>query len=367
MQRRHILRFSLLWLVVLVGLAFTYAVCAAEADLKRPIQLVAVQMGLDINDYWTRAAFEAKMRGLMEQVAQRIDRSLPTLVVFPEDVGLMLVAQGLQDRVGHVTSVAQAIEAAVRANGLAVAITAWWHKLPWVPALYLHRHEIIAKTYFEVFSQLAKEYGVYLVAGSVALPPYRIVNGVVDWRSGFLAPRIHNTSYLFGPDGKVIGKQDKVYLIDLEKDGALHLSHGSLDSLRVFDTELGKIGIAICLDAFKDDVVAALAAQGAQILVQPSANPGPWSRAQQVDWMLSSYRKTYAERRFVYAINPMMHGRLWDIAFYGQSSIVAREPGGVSGLGYAAVGPAPGFISVAASDDREEILVVRVEHPDLVK
>src|SRR5690606_29543592 len=58
------------------------------------VQLVAVQMSLDLNDYWTREAFERKIREQMDAVAAATDPNLPTLVVFPEDVGLLLVVQG---------------------------------------------------------------------------------------------------------------------------------------------------------------------------------------------------------------------------------------------------------------------------------
>lgn len=335
------------------------------------IQLVAVQMYLDINDFWTRSAFDAKMHQLMDQVAAQIDRDIPTLVVFPEDIGLLLVAQGLKPRLEGVGSIDEALEAAIKADLLPSAEKQSLNELHWVPALFLHRNRIIAETYFEVISGLAREYGVYLVAGSAVLPPYDMTDGQIRWQAGPAENRVHNTSYFFGPDGKVIGKQDKVFLIDLERQG-LGLDSGDLDSLQVFDTPLGRVGIAICFDAFHDEVIDALSRQGAQILVQPSANVGCWSADQQLDWLRSSYHRTFGEGRFEYAINPMMTGPLWSLSFFGQSSIVARAPHGleegkIQGWGYKDLGPAEGFIRVAASDCDEEILVVTVPHPQAKK
>lgn len=333
------------------------------------VQLVAVQMTLDLDDYWSRDAFASKIRRLMEQVARRITPGLPTLVVFPEDVGLMLAVQGMRERLQGVESIEGAIERAVKAHLIPLAVTKWRRKLSWVPAFYLYKHRTIAETYFDVFSTMAKEYGVYLVAGSAVLPPYRIDDGVVQWRQEPLEYKVYNTSYLFGPDGKVIGRQHKVYLIELEQEAALDLNSGDLDSLQVFETPLGKVGIAICLDAFQDDVIDRLAALGADILVQPSANPGPWDLDQQIDWLRSSHQKTFVERRFEYAVNPMMNGPLWEIDFYGQSSIVARSPGDLgdsydqTDLSYMHLAPAGGFIRVASSDRSEEVLVARVPHP----
>lgn len=364
-------------LLVASGIGVTAAkaqrVVSGEADgdrqINRDIQLVGVQMTLDLEDFWTRDAFEAKIRHQMEAVAAVSDPELPTLVVFPEDVGLMLVVQGMKRRLAGITSIEEAIQKSVIGHLLPLTWTKLVRGVSWVPALFLHKDKIIAETYFDVFSKMAREYGVYLVAGSVVLPPYAIEEGEVQWRAGPTEHRVYNTSYFFGPDGKVIGKQDKVYLIDLEQEAALDLTSGRLDDLQVYDTPLGKIGIAICLDAFQDDVIEALVAQGAQILVQPTANPGPWSREQQEDWLRSSYNKVAVDGSFAYAVNPMMNGPLWDIAFFGQSSIVARAAAkdttnDTSHLGYTDLGPAPGFIAMAASDRSEEIVVAIVPHPD---
>src|SRR5690606_5538253 len=162
------------------------------------------------------------------------------------------------------------------------------------------------------------------------------------------------------------GKQDKVELIELEREAALNLEPGALADLQVFDTPVGRIGIAICLDAFMPEVVDRLTDMGAQVLVQPSANPGPWNEWQQGDWLRGSHQQTVVAGRFAYAVNPMLTGPLWDIAFYGQSAIVARDAPD-TGLGYLDLGPMDGFISVAPSAEEEAVLVAVVPHPDLVE
>jgi predicted amidohydrolase len=343
------------------------SLASAQAGSEPPthIQLVAVQMRLELDDYWTREAFERRIRAEMDAVASATDPALPTLVVFPEDVGLMLVVQGMERRLAGIDSIATAIETAVRASTVPLLWTRLIRRTSWVPALLLRKNRQIAETYFEVFSAAARDYGVYLVAGSVPLPPYRIEDGEVLWQRGPLRYRVHNTSYLFGPDGSVIGKQDKVELIELEREAALSLEPGSLDDLRVYDTPLGRIGIAICLDAFDPEVVDRLTELGAQVLVQPSANPAPWDEWQQGDWLRGSHRQTAVDGRFAYAVNPMLTGPLWDIAFYGQSAIFARGAPN-EGLGYASLDPMDGFVAVAGSDDGEEVLVAVVPHPDLV-
>lgn len=159
-----------------------------------------------------------------------------------------------------------------------------------------------------------------------------------------------------------MGWQKKVNLIEMEGPSGLDLTPGSPAELRVFDTPLGRVGIAICLDAFKEDVLHELQAKGAEIIVQPSANPAPWTKAQQEDWLNGIWRAVSVEKRFVYGVNPMMVGQVLDLGFYGQSSIVGSVPGAAM-HGYQEVGPREGFLAVAGRADDEVILVVKVPHP----
>ena len=110
----------------------------------------------------------------MEPSLRKIDPGLPTLVAFPEDVGLMLVLAGMHRRLLGVR-ISRRHQRAVRALFVPRSLRRWRHRLDWVPALFLTRHAQIASIYFDVFSRAAKEYGVYLVGGSVVLPPYRLI------------------------------------------------------------------------------------------------------------------------------------------------------------------------------------------------
>lgn len=345
---------------ILVIVAALFAGSIALAD---DVQLVAVQMELNLDDFWTAEAFEAKIRSQLEGVAAQADPSLPTLVVFPEDVGLLLVVAGMEERLAGINSIETAIETAVTANVVPLLYRRLAHWRSWVPALFIHRNQIIAEAYFETFANLAREFEFTIVAGSVILPPYRITDGVVQWRSGPTEYNVYNTSYVFDPYGRVIGKQDKIDLIELEREAALNLTSGAFESLTVIETEVGTIGIAICLDSFSDEITNRLVELGADILVQPSANPGPWNEWQQTDWLRSNWLMVGGRAKFTYGVNPMLTGPLWDIEFFGQSSITASYAS-ASDLGYTDLAPAIGFVAVAKDAAGEEILIQTVPHPD---
>ena len=72
-------------------------------------------------------------------------------------------------------------------------------------------------------------------------------------------------SYLIGPEGQVMGHQDKIHLFRGEKNAA---KPG--DSYEIFETALGKIGILVCYDNVFPEAARTLVLKGADVLFVPS-------------------------------------------------------------------------------------------------
>jgi predicted amidohydrolase len=77
--------------------------------------------------------------------------------------------------------------------------------------------------------------------------------------------RYVNAARLFSPSGKM-GVQEKLIMTPFER--AWGISRGT--DLRVFDTQLGRIGVAVCYDSEFPLLVRAQAEAGAQIILVPS-------------------------------------------------------------------------------------------------
>ncbi|MDI3311888.1 MAG: hypothetical protein QJR05_10750, partial [Thermoanaerobacterium sp.] len=58
---------------------------------EKNIQLVAVQAKVSIDDYKSEDSFKKMIENIMEKVFFRLEANIPTLVVFPEDIGTMTV------------------------------------------------------------------------------------------------------------------------------------------------------------------------------------------------------------------------------------------------------------------------------------
>ena len=120
-----------------------------------------------------------------------------------------------------------------------------------------------------VFSALAKELGVHLLIGSLAIK-------VSETRTA-------NRSFLFAPDGTVTARYSKIHLFDVQlANGESYRESNTVasgDEAVVADTALGKIGLSICYDMRFPQLYRALAHKSAFLFTVPSAFTVPTGQA----------------------------------------------------------------------------------------
>jgi len=107
--------------------------------------------------------------------------------------------------------------------------------------------------FVELMSGLAKEHGLYVVAGSIPV----MDNG---------DERVFNDSYIFGPGGEHV-IQGKMHMTRWEKE-EWHVSPRR--KFHVIDTEFGKLAVTICYDVEFPELARAAAREGCYLLVSPS-------------------------------------------------------------------------------------------------
>lgn len=107
--------------------------------------------------------------------------------------------------------------------------------------------------YLEMMSRLAKENHLYIVGGSIP---------VFDEEKNIL----RNECYFFGPSGKY-GMQGKLHMTRFENEDWKIRSH---EKLQVFETDFGRVAIAICYDVEFPEISRAAARLGAHLLIAPS-------------------------------------------------------------------------------------------------
>lgn len=114
----------------------------------------------------------------------------------------------------------------------------------------LAQHE---QFFVEMMERLARESSIHIVAGSIPVK-----------EPG--SDAIFNQCHVFTPDG-LLGHQRKLHVTRFEAEEWL-VSPGA--RLRLFDTDLGRIAVAICYDVEFPEIARAAARQGTSVLVVPS-------------------------------------------------------------------------------------------------
>ena len=111
------------------------------------------------------------------------------------------------------------------------------------------------------FSAAAEENGVWLLIGSMA----------IKRGDGLLA----NRSFLFGPDGAIAARYDKIHMFDVNLDNGENWRESRIyrpgGEAVVVATPLARLGLSICYDLRFPHLYRALARAGAEVLCVPAA------------------------------------------------------------------------------------------------
>ena len=116
---------------------------------------------------------------------------------------------------------------------------------------------------------------------------------------------VFNTTCLIGPDG-IVSKYRKVHTwLPWEVHTSPHdLADYDEPMFPVADTEIGKIGTAICYDWLFPEAIRQLSLGGAELLIRISAYMDPWGTARPLDWWTTVNRVRALENMaYVVAVN----------------------------------------------------------------
>lgn len=125
----------------------------------------------------------------------------------------------------------------------------------------------------DVYEKLARKYGCYIQTGT-------FLEADPDFPD-----HVFNTTVLIGPGG-VLSKYRKVNpWIPWEVHASPHdIPDYPYQAFPVADTELGKLGVAICYDWLFPETIRQIAFNGAEVLIRVSAYMDPWGTAEPTDW-----------------------------------------------------------------------------------
>ena len=144
---------------------------------------------------------------------------------------------------------------------------------PTAPELFERLAVPIPNEHTERYTHKAREHGIYIQTATFLE------------RDDNYPDHVFNTTCLIGPNG-ILTKYRKVHpWIPWEVHASPHdLTEYREEFYPVADTEIGRLGAAICYDWLFPEAIRQLALNGAEVLIRVSAYMDPWGATPPMDW-----------------------------------------------------------------------------------
>lgn len=170
------------------------------------------------------------------------------------------------------------------------------------------KHEQIPGYTTEKLMAKAKEHGIYIHSGSFC----EEIPG---------EERAYNTTVMINPQGEIIAKYHKLHTFDVTlPDGTVCDESARIhpgDEIVTVDTELGKLGFAICYDIRFPELFRIMALEGAQVIFTPASFTMPTGKDH---W--EPILRTRAIENGLYIVAAGQIGKKARFAAYGNSMVV---------------------------------------------
>lgn len=339
---------------------FRLDVTETYGDSGNKGNIVGVQAFMEPVDYASKENFSKKIRFYLAE-AKKKNWLIPnkTIVVFPEYFGTWLVTMNEKESIYHATAIEEGLQTMVLRNAgkfLKTYISSPESVKDKVKySVFAMKAPAIAKVYQETFAAMAKEYQVTIVGGSILLPEPEIEYGILKTGKG----QLYNTSVVFEFDGQINSKLVKKAFPTADEAG--FICPVKPESIPVFQTSVGRMGVLICADAWFADAYKGLKKKAADFVITPSYSTGngywnkPWSgysgaetpedaKADVGKISLGSAWVKYAmgtraktEAGIKKGMNVFLQGNLWDLGADGSTIVLSDSAHATPHIGKSAL------------------------------
>jgi predicted amidohydrolase len=186
----------------------------------------------------------------------------------------------------------------------------------------------------EALGALAQRHGIWVFGGSV---PERDGDAIC------------NTAVVFNRDGTLVARHRKAHLYCPTGEDAVFAPGGRLTSFT--DPELGHVAVTVCFDGDFPEVAGALAARGADLVIQPAA----------YEWEARSYWDRY------YPGAALANGQWWVLVNQCGTTASGTLLGASKIISPAGVVLAEARRAVPPATPEPELLLCRLEESDDIK
>lgn len=274
---------TLITVAVLAGAALYAWWPGFEPDLSAPVNLhlkstpsfgvdagqgniVGIEPVMEPLDYATAGRFRAKLAGYLDAAKDKGWLGPKTIVLLPEHIGTGLLAVDAGARSYITEGTMDAVLPLITANLFSfIKNMVIFDEQDAATAAFIRtRNREAADAQLTVYSSLARDYSVTIVAGSSAIMTPGAYPDSLSYGHG----PIFNASFVFGPDGNpVIDATRKITLSPREE---AVLTAGQARFLLPYNVEGRKVGVLLGADGASDVAIKALADEGAELVLIPS-------------------------------------------------------------------------------------------------
>ena len=145
---------------------------------------------------------------------------------------------------------------------------------------------------------------------------------------------LHDSAILISREGEILLEHRKINILGEPMDPPY--APGSIDDVKAVDTPIGRVGMLICADTFRDEIVAAMAKQKPDLLIVPygwAADAGQWPAhgKRLAAWVKSTSRRAGCPVVGTDLVGAISSGP-WKGKTYGGQSVVVDAKGNVLGV-----------------------------------
>jgi len=308
--------------------------------------LLGIEPYMIQQDYASKDSFFNKLNDYLLAAQREKYLNDKTIVVFPEYIGTWLVLAGESEKIFQAVTLEAAQRAMVFRHPLKFLsyLLRSTEKGRAEAAFFRMKAYQMAEIYENTFSQLARDYSVTIIAGSIVLPAPQISSRHLILNNGPL----YNVSIVYQSDGIPLQPLiSKAFPTARELPFTMPASPSGLPS---FDTPAGLLGVLICADSWFPQAYVALKEQGIDLVAVPSYDVfgmqkwnqpwrgyDGWQAPNDVDlndiekiteaqaWNKYSLAGRIRSSGATYGMNVFLRGKLWDQDLGGWPATLVRE------------------------------------------
>lgn len=230
--------------------------------------VIGINAYMEPTDYASKEHFKAKLDGYLKACKEKQWLNPKTVVIFPEYIGAWLVVEGEKKSAYTAPTIEKALTSFVLSNYFRY-IASWFMspdsaKDKVKHSVFATKGKRMAKVYTEVFSELAKQYGVTIIGGSTLLQNPSVKKNKIVVKNGSL----ENITGVFNPDGTMQQTLTrKAFPIGDEQPFIIRCKPSELP---VYDLPIGKTSVMICADSWYPESYETVKQDGLKFIAVPS-------------------------------------------------------------------------------------------------